>query len=86
MTIFEAAVKTGLSVEVLEMYERVGLLPRRGTAPDGERSWSDDVIRRLPFISRLSKKLKGRGLCCRTSKGGMKDVDKRRCDKNGAER
>lgn len=55
MTIFEAAVKTGFSVEVLEMYERVGLIPRRGAGPGGERTWSDDVILWLAFIEESKK-------------------------------
>ena len=39
-TIKEAAMRSGVSVDTLRYYERVGLLPRVGRAPNGHRRYT----------------------------------------------
>jgi len=43
---------TGVNVETIRYYERIGLLPEPARTEGGHRSYDDDQLRRLVFIRR----------------------------------
>lgn len=45
--------RTGVSIETIRYYERIGVLRRATRSPAGHRRYTDDDIRRLGFIRRL---------------------------------
>ncbi|WP_022734028.1 MerR family transcriptional regulator [Thalassospira lucentensis] len=53
MMIGEVAEKSGFSVHTLRYYEKIGLLPTSHRDGGGRRSYDDDVLRWLEFLSRL---------------------------------
>jgi len=52
LSIGQTSEKTGLSVDTLRYYERIGLLPRIERTQGGQRQYSDENIARLRFIQR----------------------------------
>lgn len=52
MKIGEAAAMSGCHLETVRYYERIGLLPKPARTGSGYRSYSDDDVRRLRFITR----------------------------------
>ena len=44
------ATETGVSVETLRYYERIGLLPRPARTEHGARRYGDEAVRRVVFI------------------------------------
>jgi DNA-binding transcriptional MerR regulator len=53
MRIGELARKTGLSVDTLRFYERIGLLPRIARDGAGQRQYGPDVLDWIAFLGRL---------------------------------
>lgn len=51
----EAAERTGLSVDTLRYYEKIGLLPRIARDPGGRRRYDDNDLSRLRFIQRTQR-------------------------------
>lgn len=52
MKIGEAAKASGCHLETVRYYERIGLLPKPQRTGSGYRSYSEDDVRRLRFITR----------------------------------
>jgi MerR family mercuric resistance operon transcriptional regulator len=52
MKIGEAATASGCHLETMRYYERIGLLPKPQRTRSGYRSYSEDDVRRLRFITR----------------------------------
>ena len=52
LTIGAMARETGTKVETVRYYERIGLLPRAGRSPGGQRRFAPDHLKRLNFIRR----------------------------------
>ena len=52
LTIGELARGTGSNVETVRYYERIGLLPKAGRSPGGQRRFAPDHLKRLNFIRR----------------------------------
>ncbi len=52
MKIGEVAAASGCHLETVRYYERIGLLPKPRRTDSGYRSYSDDDVRRLRFITR----------------------------------
>lgn len=52
MKIGEAAALSGCHLETVRYYERIGLLPKPARTGSGYRSYSDDDVRRLRFVTR----------------------------------
>ncbi len=50
MTIGELARRTGVNLETVRFYERIGLLPKPKRRPSGYRVYSEADIRRLEFV------------------------------------
>lgn len=46
----EVAAKTGVTVDTLRYYERLGVLPRARRTAGGLRRYSDDAIRQIRFV------------------------------------
>ena len=44
------AVRTGVNIETIRYYERVGVLPKAKRADNGRRHYSEEDVRRLAFI------------------------------------
>ncbi|MDD3765444.1 MAG: heavy metal-responsive transcriptional regulator [Pseudomonadota bacterium] len=55
MAIGDVARRTGLSVDTLRYYERIGLLQRVGRDSGGRRRYGDDELARLRFIQRAQR-------------------------------
>lgn len=55
MAIGAVAGRTGLSVDTLRYYERIGLLPRVSRDNGGRRRYGDDALARLRFIQRAQR-------------------------------
>lgn len=53
MKIGELAHRTGLSVDTLRYYERIGLLPRPPRAASGHREYDASVLTWIEFLQRL---------------------------------
>jgi len=54
-SIGEAAQRTGLSVDTLRYYEKIGLLPRIARDPGGRRRYDLGDLSRLRFIQRAQR-------------------------------
>lgn len=52
MKMGEAAAASGCHVESIRYYERIGLLPRAPRTHSGYRTYAEDDVRRLRFITR----------------------------------
>lgn len=52
MRIGEVAKETGISVEAIRYYERLGLIPEAGRNASGYRQFEPEVVRRLHFVQR----------------------------------
>lgn len=52
LSIGETSRSTGLSIDTLRYYEKIGLLPRVARDPGGRRRFDDDDLSRLRFIRR----------------------------------
>jgi MerR family mercuric resistance operon transcriptional regulator len=52
MKIGEAAAASGCHLETVRYYERIGLLPKPARTDSGYRSYSEDDVRRLRFVTR----------------------------------
>lgn len=52
LTIGAMARETGTKVETVRYYERIGMLPRAGRSPGGQRRFAPDHLKRLNFIRR----------------------------------
>jgi len=52
MTIGQVAQRTGVNLETIRYYERIGLMPRPARTIGGQRSYSFDEVRRLMFVRR----------------------------------
>ena len=46
------AARTGVNIETVRYYERIGLLPAPPRSEGGHRSYDEDMLRRLNFIRR----------------------------------
>lgn len=55
LRISDVAAKTGLSVDTLRYYERIGLLPKVNRAASGARLYNDKDLARVRFIQRAQK-------------------------------
>lgn len=51
-TIGDVSARTGVKVETIRYFERIGLMPVAGRTPSGHRLYDDAQLRRLTFISR----------------------------------
>lgn len=51
----EAATRTGMSIDTLRYYEKIGLLPRVARDPSGRRRYDDGDLSRLHFIRRAQR-------------------------------
>lgn len=54
-SIGELSRRTGVNVETVRYYEKIGLLPRPPRTEGGHRSYQDDHLKRLVFIRRSRK-------------------------------
>jgi DNA-binding transcriptional MerR regulator len=54
-TIGEAARRSGVSVDTIRFYERVGVLPRPPRSDAGYRRYSDASIERVAFVRRAAQ-------------------------------
>lgn len=52
LTIGRLAAATGVNLETIRYYERIGLMPVPSRTPGGHRAYEDAHIRRLAFIRR----------------------------------
>lgn len=52
LTTGRLAAKTGVSIETLRFYHRIGLLPEPPRTASGYRQYSADAVRRVRFIRR----------------------------------
>lgn len=52
LTIGRVSALTGVNIETIRYYERIGLIPRQGRNAGGRRSYGDLDVRRLAFIRR----------------------------------
>lgn len=52
LTIGALAKRTGVTVETIRFYERIGVLPVAGRTANGYRRYADEQVRRLVFIRR----------------------------------
>ena len=48
----EAARRSGVGIETIRWYERVGLVPKARRAANGRRYYGDDDVTRLRFVAR----------------------------------
>ena len=64
ITIGKLAQKTGVNIETVRYYERIGLIPRPPRNSSGYRVYQPDVIKRIQFI----KQAKGLGF-------SLKEID-----------
>ncbi len=55
LTTGRLAAKTGVSIETLRFYHRIGLLPEPPRTASGYRQYSPDAVRRVRFIRRAKK-------------------------------
>lgn len=55
LKIGEVAARSGLSVDALRYYERIGLLPKPARTPSGYRLYEAHVVDRLAFIKRAQR-------------------------------
>lgn len=53
LKIGEIARRSGMSVDTLRYYEKIGLLPRIGRDDAGRRSYPDEMLKWLEFVGRL---------------------------------
>lgn len=53
LTVHEVAERTGLSAHTIRYYERVGLIPAVGRAPNGHRRYSEADIGWIEFLKCL---------------------------------
>lgn len=51
-TIGETSVRSGVHIETIRYYERIGLVPRAARAANGRRSYDAKALARLCFIRR----------------------------------
>ncbi len=52
LTIGRLAAKTGVNLETIRYYERIGMIPRPALTKGGHRSYTEVEARRLAFIRR----------------------------------
>ena len=52
LTIGQLAQRTGVNLETIRYYERVGLVPKPARTAGGQRCYSLDEVRRLTFVRR----------------------------------
>jgi MerR family mercuric resistance operon transcriptional regulator len=52
LTIGKLAARTGVNVETIRYYERVGMIPAPPRSPGGQRRYEEDHLRRLSFVRR----------------------------------
>ena len=74
LTIGKLADATGVNLETVRYYERIGLMPRPKRTPGGHRSYEGEHVRRLSFIRR-SREL---GFTIDQVRGLLRLVDGRR--------
>ena len=48
----EMSRRTGVNIETIRYYERIGIMPEPGRTPGGNRQYDDDHLKRLFFIRR----------------------------------
>ena len=53
MKIGELSRRTGLSIDTIRYYERIGLLPKQRRAASGHRDYDSDIITWIGFLGRL---------------------------------
>jgi DNA-binding transcriptional MerR regulator len=53
MRIGQLAARTGLTIDTLRWYEKIGLLPRTARGPSGHRDYDPAILGWLAFIGRL---------------------------------
>lgn len=53
MKIGELSRRTGLSIDTLRYYERIGLLPKASRAPSGHRDYDVSILVWIEFLDRL---------------------------------
>ncbi len=81
MKIGELAQRTGLSVDTLRYYERIGLLPRAARAASGHREYDASVLAWIDFLGRLKTTgmpIAGMLRYARLREGGPATADERR--------
>jgi DNA-binding transcriptional MerR regulator len=74
MTIGEAAVRSGVSVDTIRFYERVGVLPKPPRTAGGYRRYSDAGVARIAFVrnaGRFGFPLKELAAFLRAREGGQ---------------
>lgn len=52
VTIGDLAARTGVNIETIRYYERVGVLPAASRSAGGYRVYDDDAMKRLAFVRR----------------------------------
>jgi len=52
LSIGELARNSGVNLETIRYYERIGLMPKPGRTEGGHRSYADSDLRRISFIRR----------------------------------
>ena len=52
LTIGQLARQTGVNLETIRYYERIGLMPRPARTPGGQRNYTSGEKRRLTFVRR----------------------------------
>jgi len=52
LAIGDLARRTGVNVETVRYYERIGIMPRPARTQGGQRAYDDAMVRRLAFIKR----------------------------------
>lgn len=48
----EMSRRTGVNIETIRYYERIGIMPRPDRTPSGNRQYNHDQLKRLSFIKR----------------------------------
>lgn len=51
-TIGETSRRTGVNIETIRYYERIGVMPRPRRTEGGHRAYDDDQLKRLHFVRR----------------------------------
>ena len=52
LTICRVSTLTGVNIETIRYYERIGLIPRQARSAGGRRNYGDLDVRRLAFVRR----------------------------------
>jgi MerR family mercuric resistance operon transcriptional regulator len=52
LTIGMLAAQTGVNIETIRYYERIGMIPAPRRSPGGQRRYEEDHLRRLSFVRR----------------------------------